>query len=102
MYPPLIVNLLASAYRDAGDLDMSIAAAQEAARIDDAHVDGLVTLCSDYAIAGRLDEARRVAGKVLEREPRFTVSGFAAQQPYRDVSKREALAKALVEAGLPA
>jgi len=101
LYPPPLVNLLAMAYRDSGEIDRSIPAAQEAARLDPSHTDALVTLCSDHALAGNDREARRIAGEILGMDPGFRVSAYVATPPYRDAAKAARLAGALRSAGLP-
>jgi adenylate cyclase len=101
VYPPPLVNTLAMAYRDSGELGLSIPAAQEAARLDSKHTDALVTLCTDYALAGDERQAREAAEAILVLNPAFRISDYAAQQPYRDQSKLEQVAQALQSAGLP-
>jgi adenylate cyclase len=100
-YQPVMVNLLANAYRDSGEIELSIAAAEEAARLERAHTDGLVTLCIDNVFAGDNEKAERVAAEILEIDPGFTVKGYAAKHPYRDDSTLKRLAEALRSAGLP-
>jgi adenylate cyclase len=101
IYQPVIVSLLANAYRDSGEVELSIAAAREAARLDRAHAEGLVTLCTDYVFAGDKEEAERVATEILEIDPDFTVKAYAAKHPYRDDSTLKRLTDALRSAGLP-
>lgn len=100
MCPPLSINLLATAYQDCGDYDLSVAAARESARLDHIHTDPLVTLCTDFMLRGDVVEGRRAA-EIMEIDPEFTVSGFAAKQPYRDGAALTRLTDALLEAGLP-
>jgi adenylate cyclase len=101
VYQPLMVNLLANAYRDSGEIERSIAAAEEAARLERAHTDGLVTLCIDNIFAGNKEKAERVAAEIIEIDPSFTVKSYAAKHPYRDDSTLKRLTKALRSAGLP-
>jgi adenylate cyclase len=101
VYQPLIVNLLANAYRDSGDIELSIAAAQEAAELERAHADGLVTLCIDHVFAGDKERAKRFAAEIIEIDPSFTVKSYAAKHPYRDDSTLKRLTEALRSAGLP-
>jgi TolB-like protein len=101
MLPPVLINLLATAYRDNGQIELSIPAAREAIRLDPAFTDGLVTLYSDYVLAGDNDEARRIADEILAADPEFRISNYLAKHPYRDKSKLEQLAEALHAAGLP-
>jgi adenylate cyclase len=101
MYPPLLINLLAMAYRDSGEVERSIPVAQEAARLDPSHTDALATLCSDHVLAGNDDEAQRVARGIVSINPAFRVSEFVAKHPYKDRSKQAHLEEALLAAGLP-
>jgi tetratricopeptide (TPR) repeat protein len=101
MLPPVLINLLATAYRDNGQIELSIPAAREAIRLDPAFTDGLVTLYSDYVLAGDNDEARRIADEILAADPEFRISNYLAKHPYRDKSKLEQLAETLHAAGLP-
>ncbi|HUF88309.1 MAG TPA: adenylate/guanylate cyclase domain-containing protein [Thermohalobaculum sp.] len=102
IYPPPLVNVLAAAYRDAGEIELSIPAAREAARLDPRHADALVTLCTDYVLAGLGADAQQVARQILELDPEFRSAAYAAKLPYRDAGRREAVAEALRSAGLPA
>jgi adenylate cyclase len=101
MHPPLLINLLATAYRDSGEVGLSIPTAQEAARLDPLHTDALATLCSGYVLAGNDDEAYRVAQDIVSIDPAFRISDFATKHPYKDKSKRVYLAETLRSAGLP-
>jgi len=74
---------------------------KEAARLDPMHTDAHVTLCSDYALAGDCDEARRTADRILDIDPGFTISAFTEKQPYRDAARLSQIADALRTAGLP-
>lgn len=102
VYPPPLLNILAIAHRDSGEISLSIPAAREACRLAPAHVDTLVTLCSDYALADDGEKAREVAARIIALDPEFRVSSFAGTQPYRESAKRENLANSLTAAGLPA
>ncbi len=99
--PPTLVNALAIAYRDSGAFDLSIPAAEEAARLDPSFSDALVTQCSDYALGGDAARATQAAQQVLAAAPDFTVAEYARQQPYRDAATLERISGALKTAGLP-
>jgi tetratricopeptide (TPR) repeat protein len=101
-YPPPLVAILAIAYRDSGEISLSIPAAQEACRLAPAHVGALVTLCSDYALAEEGAKARNIASQIVALDPEFRVSSFASNQPYREMAKLELVLNALTTAGLPA
>lgn len=101
MHPPLLVNLLATAYRDCGEIDLSISTAEEAVRLDPLLSDHLATLCSSLVIAGNKLEAHRLAEEILSVDPHFRISDFAAKHPYKDRSKRMALEETLRFVELP-
>ncbi len=101
IYPPPLINLLATAYRDTGEIDLSIRTAREAAGLDPQHTDALVTLCGDYVLAGLNDEAQRVAGQIIEIDPEFRTSSYATNLPYNDATKVTSIVETLRSAGLP-
>ena len=101
IYPPPLVNVLAIAYRDSGEADLSIPAAREAIRLDPEHTDAFVTLCSDYVLSGHDDEAHRIAGQIIEIDPEFRISSYANNLPYKDTTKITNIVETLRSAGLP-
>lgn len=101
VYPPPLINVLAIAYRDSGRIDASLSAAREAARLDTGHTDALVTMCSDYALAGKETEAREIADKIVSINPEFSIVAYARKQPYRDRSALARITQSLRAAGLP-
>ncbi len=102
LYPPPLVNILAVAYRDSGEIPLSIPAAREAFRLAPAQTDALVTLCSDYSMADEGERAREVADQIIGLDPNFRVSSFARNQPYREPETLTKVTDALASAGLPA
>jgi tetratricopeptide (TPR) repeat protein len=58
-------------------------------------------LAASLAQAGRTDEARREAEFFLVSNPDFTISKWAATQPFRDESVRWHFVEGLRKAGLP-
>lgn len=101
IYPPVMINVLATAYRDSGEVDMSISAASESARLDPDHTDAFVILCCDYVLAGLDTEAHRVADQITEINPEFRISEYAKNLPYRDSAKVHSIIETLRAAGLP-
>jgi len=99
--PPVTVNLLATAYRDSGEMDLSIAAAEEAVKLDGNHTDALATLCSDYVFTGNAEEAKQVAKRILSVNPDFRIGDYARKHPYKDPSQLDRIVEALQTAGLP-
>jgi tetratricopeptide (TPR) repeat protein len=101
MLPPVLINVLAAAYRDNGQIELSIPAAREAVRLDPTFIDGLVTLYSLYVLAGDDDEARNIAHEILAADPKFGISDYLTKHPYKDRSTLEQLGETLRAAGLP-
>ena len=101
MHPPLLVNLLATAYRDCGEIDLSISTAEEAVRLDPLLSDHLATLCSSHVVAGNDAEAHRLAEKIVSIDPNFRISDYADKHPYKDQSKRVAIEESLRFTELP-
>lgn len=101
VYPPPLVNVLAMAYRDSGEIGLSIPAAREATQLDPDHTDSFVTLCSDYMLSGDDHEAKHVAKQIVEMDPEFRISTYVEQQPYQEAPKLARIADALRSAGLP-
>ncbi|AZV80742.1 hypothetical protein EBB79_22575 (plasmid) [Parasedimentitalea marina] len=82
--PPTMVGNLAMAFRDAGKIELSIPAAEEAIRIDPDYFDAYVTPCSDQAMNSDLSGAARTAERIRVRCPDFSVCGYLDRQPYRN------------------
>jgi adenylate cyclase len=61
----------------------------------------LRVLAAALGASGRLDEARRVAARLLEMDPGFRVTPFSEGYAFRDGERRLALAEHLRAAGLP-
>jgi adenylate cyclase len=101
MHPPMVVNLLANAYRDNGEIGLSILAAREAARLDPTQTAALATLCGNYVLSGDKNNAARVAQEIITADPTFRTSDYATKHPYKDRSKLVDLTKSLRAAGLP-
>ena len=99
--PPTMVDNLAMAFRDAGKIELSIPAAEEAIRIDPDYFDAYVTLCSDQAMNSDLSGAARTAEKIRVRCPDFSVCGYLDRQPYRNPAVAARIGEALRSAGLP-
>jgi serine/threonine protein kinase/tetratricopeptide (TPR) repeat protein len=101
VYPPWLLTILGAAYRDSGDVGLSISAVRESLRLDPAEMDALLVLCSDYQLAGKHDDAQRVAADVRDRNPTFGLTAYAERQPYKDPTRLDLVVQALRNAGLP-
>lgn len=101
VFPPWFLTLLAASYRDAGEIDRSIAAAMQALELSPNDVETLLVLCSDLEIAGATAQAQDVARQILEIDPDFSLSTYARTQHYRDTAILQNLIDHLEHAGLP-
>ncbi len=101
IYPIWLINVLAAAYRDCGEVGRSIPAASEAVRLAPEQNDARIILCSDYTLGDAHDQASRLAREILDLDPGFHLSGYAKTQPYKDGATLERLIGALRQAGLP-
>lgn len=99
VYPPWFLEILAAAYREAGQVGFAISVARELLRIVPGSLHGRMLLVSALVRGGGLAEARRVAGDA--REPGFSAGGYSAGLPYRDAAVIERIADDLRRAGLP-
>jgi len=102
VYPPWFVEILAAAYRDSGQSELSAAAARELLRVVPGSLEARVILAGALAQSGALEEARNIVAEVLERNPQFSSRAYAEKLPYRDESRREKIIAELERAGLPA
>ena len=101
VYPVWLLTVLAAAYRDSGDVELSISAVRESLRLDPGERDALLVLCSDYQLAGEHEQAKRVSDDIIDRDPPFRLSTYAESQPYKNAASLESVMQALRDAGLP-
>ena len=84
VYASWWVEILASAYRDAGQNELAIAAINELLRKNPDSPNGLAILASVLVVDNRLQEAKAVAARLMALDPDFSLSRYAAQHPYQD------------------
>jgi class 3 adenylate cyclase/tetratricopeptide (TPR) repeat protein len=101
VYPTWLIDVLAAAYRDSGNIELSIPAAKESLRLNPQNNEARLILCSDYQLVADHDQARRLAGEIMAIDPEFHVSTYAKSQPYRNPATLRRLMATLCEAGLP-
>jgi tetratricopeptide (TPR) repeat protein len=101
VFPTWYLTLLAAAYRDSGDLQKSLTAAQHAARLSPDDLDARLVLCSAYIRAGQVEQAHSTAREILAIDPVFSITRYAESQPYRDRAALKRLVDNLKQAGLP-
>lgn len=102
VYPPWYMSLLAAAYRESGQVAQSIAAARHGIRLNPSDLEPRLVLCSDYVLAGQLQQAREAAQEIVAIDPTFSTGSYVADQPYRDERTLQLLADSLHQAGIPA
>lgn len=100
IYPIWLINLLATAYRDSGELNLSIPTAEESMRLTQSNEARLI-LCSNYERLARPQEAKTMADDIAASDPAFTLTAFAQSQHYKDTATLDALIANLRSAGLP-
>jgi class 3 adenylate cyclase/tetratricopeptide (TPR) repeat protein len=101
VYPAWMIDILAAAYRDCGDVELSISAAKESIRLSPQKDEAQLILCSDYELTDNHDQARRTAEKIIANNPVFRLANYARSQPYQHPAPLERVIDALREAGLP-
>jgi adenylate cyclase len=102
VYPPWYMSLLAAAYRESGQVAQSMTAARHGIRLNPGDLEPRLVLCSDYVLAGQLQQARQAAQEIVAIDPTFSTARYVADQPYQDDRTLQRLADSLREAGLPA
>jgi tetratricopeptide (TPR) repeat protein len=100
VYPPLFVEILAAAYRDAGHLELAVMAARESIRIAPQSLTARMILISALVRSDWLDDARRAASEVVTIDPQFSISRYL-NAPYRDPAMVDRLRHDFRCAGLP-
>ncbi|NCF36283.1 MAG: hypothetical protein GWP56_07825 [Gammaproteobacteria bacterium] len=101
VYPPWLINFLAAAYRDCGEVKLSITAAEESLKLNPHKNDAELILCADYKLAADHDKARTTAEQIIASNPSFSLTNYARNQPYKDPAQLDRVISALREAGLP-
>lgn len=100
-YPAWMINVLAAAYRDCGEVELSISAAKESMRLNPQKDDAQLILCSDYKLAADHEQARSTAANIIASNPTFSLADYARRQPYKHPASLNRVIDALREAGLP-
>lgn len=102
VYPPLFLEILSAAYREAGHVALAATVAREILHLVPDTITGRLLLAVALVRDGWVSEARQVAAEVRRIDPEFSATAHLAQQPYRDGAVIERLATDLRTAGLPA
>lgn len=101
VYPPWFLEILAAAYRNAGQMGFAISVAREVLRIVPSSIHGRALLAGALASSGSGTEAHSIGAQIIELEPGFSSTRYAEALPYRD---RAVVARTIDElrmSGLP-
>lgn len=101
VYPPWFLEILAASYRESGQVDFAVAAAQEGLRIAPQAVNCRLILASALVRGGWLEDAHRIAREVASLTPDFSLARHAGREPYRDQAVLDRVMSELRSAGLP-
>ena len=93
-------EILAAAYRDAGQPDKAAMAAREALRLRPDSTNGLALLSTILITAGSDTLARETAAQILAADPTYSLQAYSRMHPYRDSSTLDAQLVQLRQAGL--
>jgi len=93
--------LTASAALSAGAYDEAVQWAQRSLRLNCMHLSTYRVLTAALLLAGRVEEGRAAASRLLALDPGFTVSGFLERTPGRSYPISQRIAQAFREAGIP-
>jgi tetratricopeptide (TPR) repeat protein len=80
--------------------DEAIVESQRALDRNPDHFPAMVVMAAVYGLAGRIDEGRSVAQKVLKMDPKFSIESTASS-PYKHESDLEALRDGYRKVGIP-
>jgi adenylate cyclase len=100
-YPPWFVNVLAAAYRDAGDYETSMKIAQKSLVINPADIEARAILCTDFVLAGERQQAIRLGKDIGEIQPAFSCRDYINNKHYRNPDTASQIEASLRTAQLP-
>jgi adenylate cyclase len=101
VYPLWYLTALGQIYRLLGRTDESADAYIKVIMRDSDHLEGHIGLAEILAEAGRIDEAKDAAAKVLHINPEFSIAEYTSNLAYRDQAQITRFAEGLRQAGLP-
>jgi adenylate cyclase len=96
-----LLRYFAVALRDSGKYEEAITQAKRATEQEPNDLTANVALASSLSLAGREEEARAVAGKVLKINPKFSISQWEKLSPHKDRIVVKRYCDALRKVGLP-
>ena len=100
-YPWYFLNFVGYAHHEIGRYGKAIEALRKSLARNPNAITTWVRIAAVYSEAGRADEARAAARRILNINPKFSVRAFAKALPYKDKVRLERVLAALRKAGLP-
>ena len=97
--PAWYIHNMANSFRGLGRWDEAIVECQRALDRNPDHFPALAVMASVYGMAGRIDEGRAVAQKILKMNPKFSIQKIPL--PYKYGADTQAVQNGLREVGLP-
>lgn len=101
IHPSLFTTILSNIYRARGDHELAASTAKSAIATNPADLMARLVLASLAARKNKPETAVSITREILHIEPTFTISQFAAGQPYRSKEFLAELIAELRDAGLP-
>ena len=101
VHPPMYNALLGASCKELRLWSEATAACQEVLRKKTDDLDARLVQIEIARSTGNDTAARALAAEVMEAKPDFSVSNWAATQPYRDAAVLALISRALCESGLP-
>lgn len=84
VFPSFYPAVLAAAYYGSGKFAEAVAAAKISLQADPENKDALIILAAASAAVGDMASARSAVRSILELQPDFDLSSYAAHQPYKN------------------
>ncbi len=98
--PPFFRNILSAAYLAKGELADAISVTKETIRIAPLNIPARLILASAYEQSDQHAEAEKIASKVKQLDPAFSVSQFASSQFHKNPQYVDRVAADLRSAGI--
>jgi len=92
---------IATAHFIAGHLDVAAAWAERALKGSTNYGPALRIAAASHALAGRLDDAKRIVSRLRSADPKLRISNLGTRVPYQRHGDMERLMDGLRKAGLP-
>jgi adenylate cyclase len=99
--PSSYLHFIAMAFRDSGQYEMAIVQAKRATEKEPNNLIANVVLTSSYSLAGRDEQARAAAKKILKIAPKFSVARWQKRSAFKNKTTVKRYCDALRKAGLP-